>query len=184
MRLIKFLLIDLATCITFSESILKNLSHPKKTGLAPKYFKELIVVLDDVRDPGNLGTIIRLCDWFGVKDLVCSLETVDCFNPKVIQATMGSVSRVNVTYLDLPVFLKDTKLPIFGTFMSGTSVYAADLTDKGMLILGNEAYGISNEIEPFITNKISIPRFGALQTTESLNVATAAAIFLSEFKRR
>lgn len=147
-------------------------------------FNELIVALDDVRDPGNLGTIIRLCDWFGVKDLVCSQETVDCFNPKVIQATMGSVTRVNVTYLDLSVFLKDTKLPIFGTFMSGTSVYTVDLPKKGILILGNEANGISSEIESFVTEKISIPRFGDLQTTESLNVATAAAIFLSEFKRR
>ena len=104
--------------ISFLTSPNKALALFKIPKPKPIDFKELIVVLDDVRDPRNLGTIIRLCDWFGVKDLVCSLETVDCFNPKVIQATMGSVSRVNVTYLDLPVFLKDTKLPIFGTFMS------------------------------------------------------------------
>jgi TrmH family RNA methyltransferase len=97
---------------------------------------------------------------------------------------MGSVTRVNVTYLDLSVFLKDTKLPIFGTYMSGASVYSADLPKRGVLIFGNEANGISSEIESFVTKKISIPRFGDLQTTESLNVATAAAIFLSEFKRR
>ena len=177
-----------------SESELKRISFLKSPNKALALFKmpkpqqinfnELIVVLDDVRDPGNLGTIIRLCDWFGIKDLVCSQETVDCFNPKVIQATMGSISRVNITYLDLSVFLKDIKLPVFGAYMSGTSVYSNALPNKGILILGNEANGISNEIEPFVTHKISIPRFGDLQTTESINVATAAAIFLSEFKRR
>lgn len=177
-----------------SESELKRISFLKSPNKALALFKipkpqqinfnELIVVLDDVRDPGNLGTIIRLCDWFGIKDLVCSQETVDCFNPKVIQATMGSVSRVNITYLDLSVFLKDIKSPVFGTYMSGTSVYSNALPNKGILILGNEANGISNEIELFVTHKISIPRFGDLQATESLNVATAAAIFLSEFKRR
>ncbi len=177
-----------------SESELKRISFLKSPNKALGLFKipkpkeinfnDLIVVLDDVRDPGNLGTIIRLCDWFGVKDLVCSQETVDCFNPKVIQATMGSVTRVNVTYLDLSKFLNETKLPSFGTFMSGTPVYSMDLPKKGILILGNEANGISSEIESLVSKKISIPRFGDLQSTESLNVATAAAIFLSEFKRR
>src|SRR5690606_30711831 len=104
---------------------------------------ELIVALDDIRDPGNLGTIIRLCDWFGIKDLVCSQETVDCFNPKVIQATMGSITRVNVTYVDLPAFLKGIDLTIFGTFMDGGNMYEKKLPKKGVLVLGNEANGIS-----------------------------------------
>ncbi|MFH4964913.1 RNA methyltransferase [Gaetbulibacter sp. M235] len=150
----------------------------------PIDFSELIVALDDVRDPGNLGTIIRLCDWFGVKSLVCSQETVDCFNPKVIQATMGSITRVNVSYLDLIEFLKETDVLSYGTFMEGKSVYSTKLSNKGILVLGNEANGISKEIESLISEKLSIPRFGNLQATESLNVATATAIFLSEFKRR
>jgi len=143
----------------------------------------LIIALDDVRDPGNLGTIIRLCDWFGVTQLLCSMETVDVYNPKVVQATMGSISRVNVSYVALHDFIATTQMPVFGTFMDGENVYQSSLPKEGILVLGNEANGISNEIEKRITKKIAIPRFGSVQKTESLNVATAAAIFLSEFKR-
>lgn len=148
-------------------------------------FSNLIVALDDVRDPGNLGTIIRLCDWFGVKDLVCNTETVDCYNPKVIQATMGSITRVNVSYLDLVSFLSEQKgMQKFGAFMNGETVYNLKLPNSGILVLGNEANGISKEAESQITDRISIPRFGDIQEAESLNVANAAAILLSEFKRR
>ena len=144
----------------------------------------LIVAIDDVRDPGNLGTIIRLCDWFGVENLVCSNETVDCFNPKVVQSTMGSIARVHVSYVDLVNFLKETNLPVFGAFMEGETVYRKQLPENGILIMGNEANGISKRIEAFVTEKISIPRFGDLQLAESLNVATATAILLSEFSRK
>jgi TrmH family RNA methyltransferase len=144
---------------------------------------QLILALDDVRDPGNLGTIIRLCDWFGIQDLVCSTSTVDCYNPKVIQATMGSITRVNVSYIDLEGFLKETKMDVFGAFMEGDNVYKTTLPNHAVLVLGNEANGISPAIEACVNEKLSIPRFGDLQTTESLNVATAAAILLSEFKR-
>lgn len=143
----------------------------------------LIVALDDVRDPGNLGTIIRLCDWFGVEQLVCSPETVDIYNPKVVQATMGSIGRVAVLYTDLVPFLKTTKLPVFGTFMDGENIYKQDLPSNAILIMGNEANGISDEVAQCMTSKLTIPRFGQLQETESLNVATATAIILSEFKR-
>ncbi len=143
----------------------------------------LILALDAIRDPGNLGTIIRLCDWFGVKDLVCSKETVDCFNPKVIQATMGSITRVHISYVNLEVFLNETNLPVYGAFMDGKTVYGTQLPEKGILVMGNEANGVSKEIEALINEKISIPRFGDLQATESLNVATATAILLSEFRR-
>jgi TrmH family RNA methyltransferase len=143
----------------------------------------LILALDNVRDPGNLGTIIRLCDWFGIAQIVCSEQTVDNYNPKVVQATMGSIARVNVKYVDLVKYLSKATLPIFGTFMEGENVYSKDLPANGILVLGNEANGISSEIEKLVTNKLSIPRFGNLQQTESLNVATATAIFLSEFKR-
>ncbi len=141
----------------------------------------LIVALDSVRDPGNLGTIIRLCDWFGIKNLICSEDTVDLYNPKVLQATMGSVTRVTVSYLDLKQFLSQTKLPVFGTFMEGSTIYKTNLPKDGIIVLGNEANGISSEIEKLITQKITIPRFG--NPTESLNVATATAIVLSEFRR-
>ncbi|NUY82549.1 RNA methyltransferase [Flavobacterium sp. MAH-1] len=144
----------------------------------------LIVALDDIRDPGNLGTILRLCDWFGIKQVVCSKETVDLYNPKVVQATMGSLARVNVVYADLRDFLSDTKLPVFGTFMDGDNIYAENLPSNGIIVMGNEANGISPEVEKRTTKRISIPRFGDLQKTESLNVATATAIILSEFRRK
>lgn len=143
----------------------------------------LIVALDDIRDPGNLGTIIRLCDWFGIKELICSEETVDIYNPKVVQATMGSIARVNVSYLNLEHYIKDTKLPVFGTFMDGKNIYKTNLPSEGIIVMGNEANGISTAIENLAQNRLSIPRFGDLQQTESLNVATATSIILSEFKR-
>jgi len=149
----------------------------------PIDFKGLIVALDDIRDPGNLGTIIRLCDWFGVTQLLCSKETVDLYNPKVIQATMGSVSRVQVNYVDLATFISETTLPVFGTFMDGKNIYKESLPSAGILIFGHEANRISPALEQKIKNRIAIPRFGNLQQTESLNVATATAIFLSEFRR-
>ena len=143
----------------------------------------LILALDDVRDPGNLGTIIRLCDWFGIETLFCSEETVDIYNPKVVQATMGSISRVNVVYGDLENFLVKTKLTVFGTFMDGKNIYQESLPNDGVIVMGNEANGISEAVEKLVTDRIAIPRFGDLQITESLNVATATAIILSEFKR-
>ena len=146
--------------------------------------KGLIVALDSIRDPGNLGTIIRICDWFGVEQIVCSQDTVDVYNPKVIQATMGSISRVNFIYTDLVSVLQETKLPVFGTFMNGENIYKMDVPQEGIIVMGNEANGISKAIENTVKNKIAIPRFGALQKTESLNVATATAIILSEFRRK
>jgi len=143
----------------------------------------LIVALDSIRDPGNLGTILRLCDWFGVKQLLCSKETVDIYNPKVVQATMGSISRVNVSYVNLNEFVSQTELPVFGTFMDGENIYKVALPEEGIIIMGNEANGISEELEKLIKKRLTIPRFGDVQKTESLNVATATAIMLSEFKR-
>ena len=143
----------------------------------------LILVLDSINDPGNLGTIIRLCDWFGIEQLVCSNETVDCFNSKVVQASMGSLTRVAVSYLDLKKYLQNASVPIFVADMDGLDVYKTKLPDSALLVLGNEANGISDEIKQLVTTKITIPRFGAIQQTESLNVATASAILLSEFRR-
>ena len=143
----------------------------------------LILALDSIRDPGNLGTILRLCDWFGIDQLICSKETVDIYNPKVVQATMGSIARVNVNYVDLENFVSQAKLPVFGTFMDGNNIYKTNLPQEGIIIMGNEANGISPELEKLIKNRLTIPRFGTLQKTESLNVATATAIILSEFRR-
>lgn len=177
-----------------SDSELKKISFLKTPNTALAVFKmskpknvnfnNLVVALDNVRDPGNLGTIIRLCDWYGIEDLICNTETVDCFNPKVIQATMGSIKRVNVSYQDLGNVLSKTEVTTFGAFMDGENVYKMELPNKGILVLGNEANGISQVIEDQIKKRVSIPQFGALQETESLNVANATAILLSEFKRR
>ena len=180
--------------IIITEEELKKISNLKSPNTALGLFKipystkveenELIIVLDDVRDPGNLGTIIRLCDWFGVNHLVCSENTVDCFNSKVVQATMGSLTRVNIVYTNLIDFLAAKKLIKYGTFLEGENIYKAKTESKGIIILGNEANGISKPIEALIDEKISIPRFGNIKATESLNVATATAICLSEFKRK
>ncbi|WP_242085624.1 TrmH family RNA methyltransferase [Aestuariivivens sediminis] len=180
--------------ILISESDLKRISLLSTPNFALAIFKipaqqpvnhsGLLVALDDVRDPGNLGTIIRLCDWFGITDLVCSKETVDCYNPKVVQATMGSLIRVNINYVDLELFLKASHLPIYGAFMEGENIYETNLSPSAILVLGNEAHGVSNPIEGLTIKKIAIPQFGAIQKTESLNVATATAILLSEFRRR
>ncbi|MFD0862705.1 TrmH family RNA methyltransferase [Sungkyunkwania multivorans] len=151
--------------------------------MIPQEDEGLTVVLDDVRDPGNLGTIIRLCDWFGVHQLVCSVNTVDCYNPKVVQATMGSLARVAVIYSELSTYLERTKRPVFGAFMDGDNVYRTTLPTAANLVMGNEANGISTKIAALIDKRIAIPRFGSVQKTESLNVATATGILLSEFRR-
>ncbi|WP_438967104.1 TrmH family RNA methyltransferase [Flavobacterium sp.] len=143
----------------------------------------LTIALDDIRDPGNMGTIIRLADWFGVLQIVCSNETVDVYNPKVVQSTMGSLARVNVVYLNLNDYLKTCNLPVYGTLLEGENIYSEKLNRNAVVVLGNESNGISATIQELITQKITIPRFGTLQETESLNVATATAIVLSEFCR-
>ena len=174
---------------------LKKISRLKTPQIAVALFKipevkspdldGLILALDGVRDPGNLGTIIRLCDWFGVKTLLCSRDSVDCYNPKVVQASMGSITRVQVVYLDLSQVIKDNpEIPVLGTFLEGENLYEANFPSNGILILGNEANGISKDLEMMISRKLNIPQFGDSQNTESLNVAMAAAVFLGEFRRR
>jgi len=145
----------------------------------------LVIALDGIRDPGNLGTIIRLCDWFGVKTLLCSLDTVDCYNSKVVQASMGSITRVSIYYVDLPKFLEENSSHLkAGTFLEGENLFASEMHKDSILILGNEANGISEEIEKLVEKKINIPQFSSEKNTESLNVATATAILLSEFRRK
>lgn len=153
----------------------------------------LSLVLDDIRDPGNLGTIIRIADWFGISDIVCSPETAEAWNPKVVQASMGSITRVKVHYTVLSAFIGEMKkinpaLPVYGAFLDGENVYSSPLEKKGLLVIGNEAHGISAEIAALISKRISIPSFSAAAgkagEAESLNAAIATAILCSEFRRR
>ena len=150
--------------------------------------KELILALDTVQDPGNLGTIIRIADWFGIKNILCSQNTVDVYNTKTIQSTMGALTRVKIHYVDLPSTLKqciECNYPIYGTFLNGQSIYETELEKHGIIVMGNEGNGISNLIENLIDNKLLIPSYPKDSTTsESLNVAVATAIICSEFRRR
>jgi len=145
-------------------------------------FSNWILALDGVQDPGNLGTIIRLCDWFGISQILCSKDTVDCFSPKVVQATMGSITRVQIYYEDLEAVLICSKKEIYGTFMEGSTISKIDFSVPGIIVLGNEGQGISENISNLVNKKISIPSFGYSQA-ESLNVANAAAVVLYEMRR-
>ena len=145
----------------------------------------LLVGLESINDPGNLGTIIRTCEWFGVEDIVCSLDSVDCYNPKVVQSAMGSLSRVNITYLDLENFLNSESLNRFGTFINGESVYEKKIsTDNGIVVFGNEANGISSNLRSLIDVELTIPRFNNKSYPESLNLSNSLGIILSEFSRK
>ncbi len=135
------------------------------------------LVLDDVQDPGNLGTIIRTADWFGIDHIICSEQTVEAFNPKTVQATMGSLARMNIFYTDLEAFLELAKLPVFGALLDGNSIYDIDWGNEGLILLGNEGHGISEKLIKKISSAVTIPRIGK---AESLNVAVSAAIICSE----
>ena len=138
------------------------------------------LVLDNIQDPGNLGTIIRLADWFGIEQIICSPNSVDVYNPKVIQATMGSFTRVNVGYQEIEQILEEADRPVFGTDMVGKNLYSIDFPERFYLILGNEGNGIRPIIKKLVSDNITIPRFGKLQSTESLNVSMAAGIILGQ----
>ena len=148
----------------------------------------LVLALDNVQDPGNLGTIIRLASWFGIQHIVCSINTVDCYNPKVVQSTMGAIAKVAVHYTHLESFLDNIEpktTNIYGTFLEGDSIYETELSTNGIVVLGNEGNGISDSVGQFVKQKILIPAFSNNQThVESLNVSMAASIVCSEFRRR
>lgn len=146
---------------------------------------KLSLVLDTVQDPGNLGTIIRLADWFGIENIICSPETTDCFAPKTIQATMGAIARVHVHYTPLIDFMKTMEgTPVYGTFLEGENIYREALSENGLIVMGNEGKGISDKLRPYISRELHIPSFPAeRETSESLNVAIATAIICSEFRR-
>lgn len=148
----------------------------------------LSLALDEVQNPGNLGTIIRLADWFGIEDIICSENCADCFNPKVVQATMGAILRVRVHYTRLDVFLQNAEeehIPIYGTFLEGENIYKAELAPRGIIVMGNEGRGVTDAVAASVTRKLVIPPYPAdRQGSESLNVAIATGIICSEFRRR
>lgn len=155
--------------------------------LCEKASRDLVLALDGVQDPGNLGTIIRIADWFGIATIVCSQTTVDAFNPKVVQATMGSIARVDIVYTDIVNFLDSLSpaTPIYGTLLDGENIYSKSLCDHGVIVMGNEGNGISSDVKARVHSRLLIPDFRHGSTcAESLNVAVATAIVCSEFRRR
>lgn len=145
----------------------------------------LSLALDGVQDPGNLGTIIRIADWFGIQTIFCSEDTADCYNPKVVQATMGSLAHVHIIYTDLEAFLQSVDCPIYGTLLDGQNIYQQQLSTEGIIVMGNEGNGISPAIRQLVTHKLLIPNYNTSgETAESLNVAIATAITCAEFRRR
>ena len=174
---------------------LSFLQHPQQVVAVMEMNKEekvevdadrLTIMLDGVQDPGNLGTIIRIADWFGIDSIICSPDTADAYNPKVVQATMGSLGRVSVTYSPLVPLLSSlpAEMPIYGTLLDGKDIYQKELTRHGVIIMGNEGNGISEEVRAMVTHPLLIPRFRQGESAESLNVAVATAITCSEFCRR
>ena len=166
---------------------ISNLKSPNKVLAVVKMKKQEIIqqksivtlVLDDINDPGNLGTIIRMCDWFGVKQIICSENTVDIYSRKVVQSTMGSLFRIHIIYADLSTYLAKVKTPIYGAYMHGDNVKDIEISQKTHLVVGNEANGISEKVEKYISKKVAIRNIGG--NTESLNVAVATSILLYEF---
>jgi TrmH family RNA methyltransferase len=149
--------------------------------------QELCLALDDIQDPGNLGTMIRLADWFGIEHIICSTNTVDVYNPKTVQATMGALARVKVCYTDLPSYIRSLGegVAVAGTFLDGVNLYTQTLPTNGLVVMGNEGNGISREIEELVNQKLYIPNYPQGQeTSESLNVAIATAVVCAEFRRQ
>ena len=181
------------TATEISPAELKKISflqHPKDSVAVCELKEEIVekepavqLILDGIQDPGNLGTIIRLADWFGISQIICSEDTVDFYNPKVIQASMGSLGRVKVHYVDLPSFLSKLECDIYGTFMQGENIYTTSFGSEGIIVMGNESNGISKDIEALCTKKITIPQVPN-RPTESLNVAVASAIISGEIFRQ
>ena len=182
------LVFDKIQAISFKElERISNLKSPNKVLAVVRMRKQVILqqeaavilVLDDINDPGNLGTIIRMCDWFGVKQIICSENTVDIYNPKVVQSTMGSLFRIHVIYTNLIKYLAKVTTPVYGAYMDGENVKDIKINHKAYLVMGNEANGISEKVEKYISKRVAIKNIGG--NTESLNVAVATSILLHEF---
>ncbi|HBG56480.1 MULTISPECIES: RNA methyltransferase [unclassified Proteiniphilum] len=175
-----------ATLLATAPQIIAIFYQPEQDVEKYQFGEKLSLVLDGIQDPGNVGTIIRIADWFGIDHVVCSPDTADLFNPKTVQATMGAIARIRVSYTDIGVFLrKYSHLPIYGTFLDGKNIYHEELSDYGLIVMGSEGKGIRKEAAESISRRLFIPNFPLSRTTsESLNVAAATAIVCSEFRRR
>ncbi len=169
-----------------ANSVLAVVEMPKSRLASVKPDTNLVLALDRVQNPGNLGTIIRLADWFGISDIVCSEDTADCFNPKVVQATMGAILRVRVHYTNLAKWLGEQRgVKVYGTFLEGENIYSMALDKNGVIVMGNEGQGVSSEVASKVSHKLLIPPYPADRCgSESLNVAVATAVICSEFRRR
>lgn len=170
------------TTLTTPQGVLAIIQIPEETPIRPESFDNTFTLaLENIQDPGNLGTIIRTADWFGFKQIICSPDCVDVYNPKVVQATMGSLSRIKIIYTDLAEILGRINVPVYGALLDGQSIYSTNFGNEGVILLGNEGKGLSGKVLPLITRAITIPRFGQ---AESLNVAMSAGIICSEIKRK
>ena len=172
--------------MTTAPPVLAIFNNPEVKFTADSLKSNLVLLLDDIRDPGNLGTIIRIADWFGIKQVVCSETTVDLYNPKVIQASMGSIARLQVIYTDAVSWLAylPSTTPVYGTSLDGKNLYERKLSATGVIVIGNEAKGISKGVQKYVTDKLLIPSFSATTHAESLNASVAAAIICAEFRRQ
>ena len=175
-----------ASLLKTPQEVLAVFEQPQYDYTTDVIKNSLCLALDDIQDPGNLGTIIRLADWFGIEHIFCSQGTVDVFNSKVIQATMGALARVKVHYCNLPELISSLKdVPVYGTFLDGENIYNKPLSENGLIIMGNEGNGVSKEVSQLINNKLYIPNYPTGRaTSESLNVAIATAVVCAEFRRR
>jgi TrmH family RNA methyltransferase len=169
---------ELSSLVTGPEAI-AVVRIPRRV-LPPAPRKEYYLAVDGLRDPGNLGTMIRTADWFGVRVMIASGETADCYNPKVVQASMGSITRVEVHYTDLAAYLRDCPAPVLGAFLDGEDVHKASFGNEGIILVGNEARGISPLLSKLVSRRITVPRYGG---AESLNAAVAASIILDNLRR-
>ncbi len=179
--------LELVSALTTPQAIIALCRVPAITGPLPDLKNALAIALDDIRDPGNLGNIIRIADWFGINHVFCSSESVEAYNPKTVQATMGSIARVDLQYVDLGEILskyKNEGMPIYGAMLHSKNVYEETLTGNGILVIGNEANGISERVARCITNPLTIPSYAQNQGPESLNAAVATAVLCAEFRRR
>lgn len=177
--------LERASLLRTPQSVLAVMPIPERTLNASALESELSIALDGVQDPGNLGTILRIADWFGIRRVLCSEGTADVYNPKCVQACMGALARVEVHYCNLPELLKQVKAPLYGTFLDGTNIYAEELSANGIIIMGNEGKGVSQEVGALVNRRLYVPNFpvGSV-TTESLNVGVATGIVCAEFRRR
>ena len=176
-----------ASLLKTPQQVLAVFEQPDESVDVSVISRSLCLALDDVQDPGNLGTIVRLADWFGIEHIICSQNTVDVYNPKTIQATMGGIARVKVHYTSLPDFIRSLgeDIPVFGTFLNGKNMYEQPLTANGLIVMGNEGNGIGKEVETLINRKLYIPNYPqGKETSESLNVAIATAVICAEFRRQ